>query len=152
MYPCTRLHQLHFCGTQVSNSLSNDFPVSFAQTKHAAPFSCLKKKILIAALVVSETWNLLVFCCSSLCLGAWDMRQTWAIHPAVWIDVADLPRLCYSKERTHTSWILLISLGVTVTSWPVCKKQLLPYSSSPPIADLTSEFCKPFQQIHRFHT
>lgn len=50
----------------------------------------LKKKKKIAALVVSETWNLLVSCCPSLCLGAWDRRQRWAIHPAVWMDVADL--------------------------------------------------------------
>lgn len=27
------------CATQVSNSLSNDFPVSFTQTKHVAPLS-----------------------------------------------------------------------------------------------------------------
>lgn len=35
------------------------------------------------------------------------------MDPAAWMDVADLTRLCYSKERKHTSWILLVSLGVT---------------------------------------
>lgn len=65
----------------------------------------IKIKIVIAALVIAETLNLLVFCWASLCLGAWGTRQTWSTHHAVWMQ------LIFSVYA-HITQTLLASLGV----------------------------------------
>lgn len=101
LYPCARLHQLHFVPHR-SPTLSQTTFLCHSLGQNVLKKPQKTKNYYIAALVVSETWNLLVFCCSFLCLGAWDTRQTWAIHPAVWMDVGNLLRQCYSKERKNT--------------------------------------------------